>query len=297
MINAVDKTIEAILVEEGGFEHGVVDIRFETPNREWSSRISVPTLNCYLFDIRENLSLRQQGRQLEPKEPGELLRRQPALWFDLTYLITAWTQAIEDEHMLLWQALLTLAQHRALPPERLAEGLRGRAAPIYTSVARPDSVLKSPGEFWSALENQLKPSISYTLTLSVEREQLLQVTPVSSVLFGVQWAGSRNGRAVPAGAPERRRRAWIAGVVRDEAGQTVPGAAVQVEGLAMQALSDDEGRYRLGALMPGSYTLVASSAGAIGRRAITLGDAPAAGDGPAAFDLALRQGAGQGQPP
>lgn len=300
MITEIDKTIEVVLIEEGGFERGVVDVRFETPNREWSSRISVPTLNCYLFDIRENLEMRQQGRQLEAKDQGELLRRQPALWFNLTYLITAWTQAIEDEHLLLWQALLALSRYRALPQERLSEGLQQRDLPIYTAVARPDSVLKSPGEFWAALENQLKPSLSYTLTFSIDREQLLQVAPVSSVLLGVQQAAQRNGRAVAPATPAERRRQWIGGVVRDYAGRPVPEAVVRVEELGLQAATDDAGQYRLGSFAPGSYQLVASYAQVSERRPITLADAATAQGAAPSFDITFSQqwdGDAQSQPP
>lgn len=299
MINQLDKTIEAILIDEGGFERGVVDIHFETPNREWAARISAPTLNCYLFDIRENVEMRQQGRQIEPQDPGSAVRRQPALWFDLTYLITAWTQAIEDEHLLLWQALLALARYRALPTERLPEALQQRATPIYASVARPDNVLKSPGEIWSALENQLKPSLSYTLTLSIEREKLLQVAPVSSVLLGLQQAKQINGRAAARDTPALRRM-WFGGVVRDSAGQVVPGALVRVEQVGIQAVSDDDGQYRLGSLAPGSYVLVASYAGAVERRSIALASQPAAGDSSSAFDIQFHQrweGSAHSQPP
>ena len=35
-----------------------VDVKFDQPKREWSSRISKPTLNLFLFDMRENLRLR-----------------------------------------------------------------------------------------------------------------------------------------------------------------------------------------------------------------------------------------------
>jgi hypothetical protein len=181
----------------------------------------------------------------------------------------------------------------------LSEALQSRDLPIYTTVARPDSVLKSPGEFWSALENQLKPSLSYTLTLSVEREQLLQVAPVSSVLLGVQHAEQLNGRAAPGAAPERRRL-WIGGVVRDSAGRPVPNATVRVENSGIQAASDDAGHYRLGSLAPGSYVLIASYAGAVERHPITLADQPAAGEAFSAFDIQFRQqwaSNAHGQPP
>lgn len=279
MIKDLDDTIEDLLVEDGGISRDVADIRFDIPNREWSSGISRPTLNCYLFDIRENLDLRQQGRMLEAKNGREAVRRQPALWFSLTYLITAWTRAVEDEHHLLWQTLLTLARFNALPAERLKGSLGQHEAPIYAAVARPDSVLKSPGEFWTALENQLKPSLSYTLTLSVDRAALAAGPPVSSLLLRM-WHSAQPGERAAAQPPpgqELQQRLWIGGVVRDQAGAPVPDALVRVEGQPHQAVTDGGGFYRLGALAPSRYTLVASYAGVVERREVLVGLADSAG--------------------
>jgi hypothetical protein len=270
MIKDLDDTIEGILIEDGGFQRDVVDIRFETPNREWSAGISRPTLNCYLFDIRENLELRQQGRQVEARDSHEAVRRQPALWFSFTYLITAWTRAVEDEHHLLWQALLTLARFNALPSERLKGGLSQNGAPIYTAVARPDSVLKSPGEFWTALENQLKPSLSYTVTLRVERETALAISTVSSILLRVQRVDQANGLTAGEPAESYAEVNSFGGVVRADDGTPIADAVVKVEGRKAQVRTDAEGRFRMRGLAPGNYTLLAEHSMGTGRREVRI---------------------------
>ena len=108
MLRDLDETIKNLLTKAGGFDPNQVDISFKIPNREWSEKeVQRPTLNCYLFDIHERRALREEGWRPENRKES---RRQPPLFFELTYLITAWTRNIEDEHMLLWEVLETLVR-------------------------------------------------------------------------------------------------------------------------------------------------------------------------------------------
>ena len=47
-----------------------VAISFDCPTRAWSARIEGPTVNLYLFDLRENVPLRQGGPAQERGAPG-----------------------------------------------------------------------------------------------------------------------------------------------------------------------------------------------------------------------------------
>jgi len=86
---------------------------------------------------------------------------------DLSYLITVWTNEVEDEHRLLWQVLTTLFRHPVLPDDVLAGQLAGQPYPVETSTSSP-MVMKNPADFWAALDNKLKPSINYVVTLPME---------------------------------------------------------------------------------------------------------------------------------
>lgn len=261
MFSDLDESIKQILVKEGNLEPSEIEISFEIPNREWSAGISKPTLNCYLFDIRENRELRQGGMQTDRSEAnGVPHKRRPPLRLDLTYLITAWTRAVEDEHRLLWHALHTLMRFAILPPGLLQGELRDHQLPIYTKLVQ-EGVLKSPGEFWTALENQLKPSLSFVATLAVERERFLAGPPVltfTTTLRNLELEGA-------AGAETR-----LGGVVRDAAGAPLAGAAVFVEGHAGPVATDAEGRFILRVPQPGPYILVARAGETITRQAITV---------------------------
>ena len=262
MISELDESIRQLFVKVGGFDPAEIDVSFDIPNREWSTGISKPTLNCYLFDIRENLELKQHGMQTERQGQHGAVRRRPRLYFDLTYVVTAWTRAVEDEHRLLWHALRTLLRFSTLPVEHLQGELRELDVPIYARTAQSNGVLKSPGEFWTALENQIKPSLAYLITLAFDRDALPTGPPVFTTTIRV-----RQDTAPPEKAEEM---IWFAGTVRDDAGEPVAGATVEIEGHALQALSDREGRYRLRIPAPGHYTLVARRNGTRQRHEVDI---------------------------
>ena len=60
MLADLDETLRNLLrdeLEKHGFEG--VDIQFDAPSRDWSGQLSKPTVNLFLYDLREAESLRQ----------------------------------------------------------------------------------------------------------------------------------------------------------------------------------------------------------------------------------------------
>jgi hypothetical protein len=259
MINDLDDTIRQLLVEAGQFAPADIDVKFEIPNREWSTGISKPTVNCYLFDIRENRELRQHGMDAITQSGTVAFQQRPVVFFDLTYLITVWTSEVSDEHLLLWRVLHTLLRFEKIPPEYLAGALATTTLPIYVRTAMSEGVLKSPGEFWTALENQIKPSLSYVVTLALDRDTIAVGPPVAT---------ARLRFARPSGVEERW--VWFGGIVRNRAGQPVADATVGLEGHEIRAKTDAEGRFRLRAPNAGQYTLIAHTGAALQRRKIEI---------------------------
>ena len=142
---------EELLTVEGQLDPSEVDVSFDIPNRDWSKGISKPTINCYLFDIREHRDLRHGGTTMDVTPSKGVARRRLPMFVGLTYLITAWTRAVEDEHRLLFHALKTLMRFGVIPSQHVQGSLKQHELPIHTQIAQPDGVLKSPGEFWTAL--------------------------------------------------------------------------------------------------------------------------------------------------
>ncbi|MCW8221363.1 DUF4255 domain-containing protein, partial [Streptomyces griseolus] len=101
MIHEVDEGLRLLLVESGLRENGV-EIVFDAPTRDWSARRNAPTISVFLYDIREDVTRRRSGTaEVHDGEGAVVGRRTPPRWFDLTYLVTAWTNRPQDEHRLL----------------------------------------------------------------------------------------------------------------------------------------------------------------------------------------------------
>ncbi|MGH9002259.1 MAG: Pvc16 family protein, partial [Acidimicrobiia bacterium] len=60
MIHAVSESLRA-LVRRDALNGSDVEVAFEAPNREWSGKRTAPTVDIYLYDIREDLRRRQYG--------------------------------------------------------------------------------------------------------------------------------------------------------------------------------------------------------------------------------------------
>ncbi|MGW0363069.1 DUF4255 domain-containing protein [Streptomyces sp. NPDC002990] len=165
MIHEIDEALRSLL-RRGALPEGTGEIALEAPTREWAARRNTPTLNAYLYDIREDVSRRERGPYTERDESGIVRRRrQPPRWFRLSYLLTAWTARPEDEHRMLSAALAALLPHEALPEEAVPSSLWAHRAVIALTVGVPPAESRSLAEVWSALGGELKPSLDVVITL------------------------------------------------------------------------------------------------------------------------------------
>ena len=75
MFADLDETIRQMLIEELPVKNGEIDIHFDQPIREWSAKLSKPTLNLFLYDVRENNQLRQHLWQRVREDNGNVTHR------------------------------------------------------------------------------------------------------------------------------------------------------------------------------------------------------------------------------
>lgn len=158
MIPEIDAALGDLL-RERAVPGGQVEISFEPPTRDWVAGRDVPTVNAYLYDIREDTDRREYGMISVRDESGVVVQRhRPLRYFRLSYLMTCWTRRPEDEHRLLAAVLGCLAGTQALPvtgPGALASlGL-----PAELALASPPGDSRSAADLWSALGGNLKPSL------------------------------------------------------------------------------------------------------------------------------------------
>jgi hypothetical protein len=159
MIDEVDTALQTLLTGEtlAGTD---IQVAFDAPTKDWSARRTAPTVNLFLYDIREDTELRQHGTMTEYDERGTIVAEHEApRYFALSYLITAWTARPQDEHRILSILLAGLVPHDAVPPALLSGTLATMEIPVRMSVAMPPARDRGLAEIWTAVGGNLKPSL------------------------------------------------------------------------------------------------------------------------------------------
>ena len=77
MISIVDDALREI-VRTQAIDGSDVDVVFDAPTKDWAARRNAPTVNIYLYDIREDLRRRERGWTEERGPDGIVVSRRPA---------------------------------------------------------------------------------------------------------------------------------------------------------------------------------------------------------------------------
>lgn len=177
MFNEVDEALRSLVRSEALNGSGI-EVVFDAPTRDWAARRNAPTINLYLYDIREDLRRRERGLVNEYDDRGVVRsRRQTPRHFKVSYLVTAWTQRPEDEHRLLSALLYCFLRNESLPTELLRGRLAETGLPVAVSVALPPPEDRSFADVWSALGGELKPSLDLVVTVPADGARRLAAGP------------------------------------------------------------------------------------------------------------------------
>jgi hypothetical protein len=195
VIHDVDQLLER-LVRRDALNGSGVDLVFDAPTKDWVARRSGPTVDLYLYDIREDLARRVPNWEDVRGSKGDVAdRRQPPRRFRLAYLVTAWTQRPEDEHRLLSSLLGCFLANPMLKPGDLGGSLDEADLPVYIDVGQPATQERSLADIWSALGGELKPSLDVVVTAPI-------VVGASAPYGPPVMAGPTIGLAAPGGPAE-----------------------------------------------------------------------------------------------
>ena len=177
VIHEVDSALRTLIDREAGIRD--VEVVFDAPTREWASRRTTPTVDVYLYDIREDLRRRERGVLNEYNDDQTRIvgRHLPPRHFKLSYLVTAWTQRPEDEHRLLSALLGAFLRYDALPADMLSGPLAEIGLPVPLTVGLPPPEDRGFADVWSALGGELKPSIDVVVTAPINTGQQFEVGP------------------------------------------------------------------------------------------------------------------------
>ncbi|MEA2132158.1 MAG: hypothetical protein QOC68_67 [Solirubrobacteraceae bacterium] len=248
----LDEALRTLLkreLERHGFEG--VDIAFDAPASDWSAKLTNPTVNLFLYDLRENAAEADvTTRNLRVN--GASIAAPPPMRLEVTYSVTAWTKAVQDEHRLLSQVLAVLFSHVSLPADllvgRLASASLLRA--IETEVGRPK---EEKADFWTSIGGRYKASIDYAVKLEVESGLTFTRGPdvrTQTVNLGIQDGPRRTF--------EELQR--FGGVVRDAAGEPVANAWVALPDLGRFASTNQEGQFTFDRMRAGTHRVLARTA-------------------------------------
>ena len=233
-----------------------VDVSFDAPSREWAGKLTGPAVNLFLYDIREALD-----RATSSPESREGFMAAPALRLALTYAVTAWTKAVEDEHRLLSQVLAILFSHARLPDGVLGERPTAVQGPVDAAVGRPR---EGKADFWNAVGGQYKASIDYVVQVALESGARFERGPeVRTRTIRMRRSDGRAGNV--------EELHGLGGTVRDEGGEPIAHAWIALPDLGVWAASDLRGRFRVARVAPGTHrVLVRTMAGGEAETSVTV---------------------------
>jgi uncharacterized protein DUF4255/carboxypeptidase family protein len=247
-----------------------VTITFDAPSRDRTAQWPSPAIDLFLYDIREASTLRDRSWQPAAID-GEAMLLRPPIRLACTYAITAWTQTTLDEHRLLSQVIAILCRHPGLPVDLLPASLLvgDPPAPLLAEVAHSKDEARA--EFWTAVGGQYKVSLEYTVTVLCDpRVSATRGPPVKTEVVTVVTASEVERADGP-----RASGFTAGGEVRDDQGNSLDDVAVSIPALGLVNVTDDEGRFALRPVPPGTHAVQARGSGG----KLASGEVTVPGDG------------------
>src|SRR4051795_1877237 len=264
MLADLDETLRTLLRDElevHGFEG--VDIAFDAPSREWSGQLSKPAVNVFLYDLREAETLRT-SEWSSMQRNGRTVEGRPPMVMEASYAVTAWTQAVEDEHRLLSQVLAIFYAYPEIPRDRL-NGRLANGSQAWPIKARIGQGKGEKSDFWTAVGGQYKVSLDYVVRLSVESGARLERGP--QVRTQTVRTGMLDG---PARAVIEMHRG--VGRVKDKKGSPLADVWLTLPDVGTWASSRPDGQFLFNRVPPGSHRLIARTSD--GREAVAQLEVP-----------------------
>ncbi len=248
MFDALDELIKNLLVQDLPVKKNDIDIVFDQPNGDWSSRLNKPALNLYLYGIYENRHLRGAEQLIKTQLPdGNIEIRRNPVRIDLHYLVTAWSKNEQDQHHLLGLVLFALLRNPVLPEFVYARDLGSQILPVSLNVAQDDES-KNWGEFWSTLNNRYHPGLTLKVTMTIDPYQPEIAPPVRTAEVSIQQTNSNHERLA-----ESRRYWAVGGEIISE--KYDPSALMLIWEEKNITVEVQDGRFSIRKVAAGSYHL------------------------------------------
>lgn len=258
MIDDLDDALRDLLIRDMPIANNEIDIAFDQPTRDWASRLSRPTLNLFMHDVRENNKLRTQQPYIGATPNGLTATMSVSpVRLDVHYMVTAWANDPGDEHRLLGRMLMVLYRYKALPEEFFYGSLMGNEHDILMKVAQYDQ-RDIRREIWSMLDNEMRPIVDLTLTLSIEpyadwTVPLVRETQVSFGQMDPLGLNGDGGGTTSSGFSLSGQYYSVTGMIHSA--HPFEYLSVQLAEIATPVTVSPNGRYSIRGLRAGAYTL------------------------------------------
>jgi hypothetical protein len=174
MLHQLDEALVRMLRAGLEIDRADLDIVFETPDGEWGARVTKPTVNVFLWDIRRSAEESRSGRERVFRDGQDHWR--PSLpRMEFQYLLTAWTTEVADEHDLLGRCLVAILRYPTLEGDLAPSFAKEGAPPATVRVARTDG--KDLADFWGAIDGKLKPGLNLVVSTSIDPRISIEAGP------------------------------------------------------------------------------------------------------------------------
>jgi hypothetical protein len=212
VLELIDESLESFFRATVPLSSTDIDVAFDAPDREWSAKLTRPTVNVFLWDIRRSATRSKSGIRTTHHD-GQAAHQAAMPVVELRYVVTAWTSDLGDERALLGGLIRSLLAYGSIPREFLAEGLQSLDTPTLTMARAGEDHM----DVFKALEGQVKPGLNMVLTSDFDTGLVLPVgPPVESIT-------TTTGRM--GGSSETRRR--VAGEILDADRRGAVGAVAR----------------------------------------------------------------------
>lgn len=230
---------------------------FDRPTEQFNP--SQTTINLFLYDVREDMELRTSEPVVE-RQNGRAVIKRPPLRVACSYLLTVWAvgggELPLQEQKILSQALVVLSRYPTIPKVFLKGGLAGQEPPLPMMASRSDG-LKNPSEFWTAIGNKLRASITVVVTIALD--VFVPETPPLVITSEVRIGERTSPDEQTLTAQTTQEFFRISGTITGADNVPLAGAVVTLKNTDFQSVADAEGHYSFGPLAKGSYTVRAQA--------------------------------------
>lgn len=230
MLEAVDATVEAFLRGTVPLSASEIDVSFEPPTREWSAKLTRPTVNLHLWDVKRSRDRARAGMERVMRN-GEYVERFALPRVELRYLITVWASEHRDERTLLG-GIMRAAIGVAQVPATFVAPVLADLSPVLLQLAGAGDLQPDPSK---TLDGQIKSCLEIVVVSDVDTGRVTPLAPpVTAIDVSVadidrpsRVAGLRRvaGEVHAEGAAGRRVVSPRGAAVVDEAGRFLIAAA------------------------------------------------------------------------